>query len=242
MGAGDGQKAVLLLKEAAGNTNLTFMPIDISSNTLEVIRSRFQKELPEMKVRPLQGEYMGVLSQFNKTKNKVILFFGSNIGNLSEELAQIFMQSLSEKMMVGDKILLGLDLKKSASIILPAYNDSKGITSAFNLNLLDRMNNELEANFDLNNFKHEPLYDEEIGEARSYLTSLKKQQVHFHSINKSFQFEEGEQILTEISQKYDDQKLIRILSQTGIEIVKKYTDEQNQFADYLLEKKEMSMA
>ena len=240
LGAGVGQKSALLLKRAAMNPDLTFIPIDISTNSLSIISKRFQKEFPHMKVHPVQGEYMSILNTFDKDKNKVILFFGSNIGNLTEKLAKIFIKSLSEKMTIGDKILLGLDLKKSASIILPAYDDSSGITREFNLNLLDRINRELGADFDLNNYKHHPVYDEEVGEARSYLISLKKQRVYFQSIDRYFQFTKGEEILTEISQKYDDKKLNNILENSGLRINEKYTDRADQFADYLLEKIDMS--
>ena len=103
------------------------------------------------------------------------MFLGSNIGNLVDELATEFIYQLGSNLFKGDKIILGVDLKKPKAIVLPAYNDSKGVTAEFNLNLLDRINKELGANFNRAQFEHAPTYDEHIGIAKSYIKSKIKQ-------------------------------------------------------------------
>lgn len=145
-----------------------------------------------------------------------------------------FIYQLGSNLEKGDKIILGVDLKKSQDIILPAYNDKQGITAEFNLNLLDRINNELGANFDRNNFAHAPIYDENIGIAKSYIKSLAKQTVTLDEIE--FHFEKDELIHTEVSRKYDDSVVKQILSKTDITWEHKITDANNFFADYILER------
>ena len=146
------------------------------------------------------------------------------------------MKELSQSLNIGDKILLGVDLKKSTDVILPAYNDSAGITSDFNLNLLNRINNELGADFNIDKFEHKPEYDELKGEARSYIVSKESQSVTIESIGKTFKFNEGERIHTEISQKYDTDKLNRILKGTGLEIQQVFNDQHKYFGNYILKK------
>ena len=139
-------------------------------------------------------------------------------------------------MNVGDKLLLGVDLKKSADIILPAYNDAAGFTRDFNLNLLTRINRELDANFDLSKFNHKPFYNEEEGIAYSFIESQVTQDVTIKSISKTYHFDKEERIHTEISRKYDDETIDHIFAKTSLVKKKVFKDSQNLFADYLFEK------
>ncbi|WP_255347721.1 L-histidine N(alpha)-methyltransferase [Flavobacterium sp. ACAM 123] len=156
---------------------------------------------------------------------------------MPDEIATDFIAKLSDNLQKGDKLILGVDLIKSASIVLPAYSDSKGITADFNLNLLHRLNRELEANFDLEFFEHQPEYKESEGIAKSYLVSTKAQQVYIAQLDKTFFFNEGEKILMEISRKYNDTILNSILSKTDFEIKDRITDSKAYFANYILERK-----
>jgi uncharacterized SAM-dependent methyltransferase len=151
-----------------------------------------------------------------------------------DEEATEFIYQLGSSLEKGDKIILGVDLKKVKEIILPAYNDNQGVTAEFNLNLLDRMNNELSSNFNRNNFSHAPVYDEEVGIAKSYIKSLVKQSVALEE--HQFNFEKDELIHTEVSRKYDDQIVKQILSKTDITWEHKIIDNNNLFADYILER------
>jgi uncharacterized SAM-dependent methyltransferase len=194
--------------------------------------------MPSLSIGIKQGDYFEVLESLSENhKPKVILFLGSNIGNMSDAVATDFMSKLSNNLQKKDKLLLGVDLIKPASVVLPAYNDSQGITAAFNLNLLDRINKELQANFNLKLFKHQPEYKESEGIAKSYLMSTTSQEVYIAQLDKTFYFYEGEKILTEISRKYNNTILNSVLSKTDFVITDRITDSRVYFANYILERK-----
>ncbi|MEZ7499527.1 L-histidine N(alpha)-methyltransferase [Flavobacterium sp. Arc3] len=239
LGAGDGLKTKELLKELNREKyKFDYMPVDISQNALDSLEADLNNQLPSLSITKKQGDYFEVLESLKENQHpKVILFLGSNIGNMSDKVATDFISKLSNNLQEGDKLFLGVDLIKPASVVLPAYNDNQGVTAAFNLNLLHRINRELGAEFKVDAFKHLPEYDEKDGIAKSYLVSLKAQQVYIAELNKTFHFKEGEKILMEISRKYNDEILDKILSKTDFEIKDRITDSKNYFANYILERK-----
>lgn len=239
LGAGDGKKTQHLLKTLLDKGfNFKFIPVDISSNSLSVITGRMESLFPNLEIEAQQGDYFQVLDQlFLSDKPKVILFIGSNLGNMEDNIAARFLQKISQHLKVNEKLLLGVDLIKAKDIVLPAYNDAAGITRDFNLNLLKRINTEFQADFDLDNFEHAPEYTEEEGIAKSFLRSKKKQTVYIKALDKSFNFEEGENIHTEISRKYNDEILKNLLTGSQLEITDKLLDSTNYFADYILTKR-----
>lgn len=235
LGAGDGTKTLELLRALCEEDYpFEYCPVDFSQNALELLEADLKSKCPKLQINPLRGEYFEVLKNFNGSHHKkVVLFLGSNIGNLRDDRASVFLHELDQTLNVGDRLLLGVDLIKSEEVVLPAYNDSKGVTREFNLNLLRRINRELEADFNLEGFEHRPEYDESTGIAASYLESTQKQNVR---INGSvYSFEKGERILTEISRKYNEEILSVILEPTRFRIVDKIMDRDNLFADYVLE-------
>ena len=236
LGAGDGTKTKELLRAlATQNFKFDYFPIDISLNALNLLEKDLMKELPQVAVNLKQGDYFTVLSSLNVTDTpKVLLFLGSNIGNLTDDLAAKFMDDLAVNLNKGDKVLLGVDLIKAKEIVLPAYNDSAGITAQFNLNLLHRINTELGGNFKLNQFIHQPEYDENEGIAKSFIVSTINQSVTIDAIGRTFDFSEGEKIHTEISRKYNDALIQKIISNTGFRIEHKLLDSKAYFADYIL--------
>lgn len=239
LGAGDGLKTKELLKVLnAQNYNFDYLPIDISSNALRLLEQNLAKELPTLGVKTQQGDYFEVLDSLKKSNNpKVILFLGSNIGNMEDHIAKKFIYKLGSNLNVGDKLLLGVDLIKSKDIVLPAYNDIQGVTAKFNLNLLNRINEELEADFDLNKFIHQAEYTEEEGIAKSYIVSTENQKVTIKSLETTVDFKVGEKIHTEISRKYNDAILKQIISLTDFTITNKIMDSKGYFADYILTRK-----
>lgn len=239
LGAGDGTKTKELLKVLdTENYDFNYVPIDISQNALDQLKQSVNKELPNVKTTTKQGDYFNVLASLKQSNHpKIILFLGSNLGNLSDVQAEDFLSKLSDSLRPNDKVLLGLDLIKSRDIVLPAYNDSQGITKRFNLNLLDRINNELGADFDTNAFIHQPEYTEEEGIARSYIVSTTNQNVTVKSLNKTFHFMEGERVHTETSRKYNDTILNSYLKNTSLQVIDKLMDNNTYFADYILDKK-----
>jgi len=137
-----------------------------------------------------------------------------------------------------DKLFIGFDLKKDPQIILDAYDDPHGHTAVFNLNLLQRLNDELGANFNLNNFKHQEVYNPQTGTAKSFLVSLEKQSVHIKVLSKSFEFDKWETIYTEMSQKYDLNMITSFANQCGFEIVRNFFDNRQYFMNSLWKLKE----
>lgn len=238
LGAGDGTKTKELLKVLDDkNYNFDYVPIDISANALQGLKANLNKEIPNLNVKTQQGDYFNILASLKNSKQpKVVLFLGSNIGNMSDELASKFIYNLGANLQAGDRLLLGVDLIKSKDVVLPAYNDSKGVTAQFNLNLLNRINKELGGDFKLYQYKHQPEYIEDEGVAKSYIVNTVKQIVHIEAIGESYEFDEGEKIHTEISRKYNDTILNKIIANTDFEIESKIMDRKKYFADYILKR------
>jgi len=236
LGAGDGTKTLEIL-QVLDPKNFIYKPIDISENALNGLKNRFAQVLPNVKVEPVKAEYFEALKSIKKGKRKLVFFLGSNLGNLTDNRAQIFLKNLSEQLEIGDMLLLGLDLKKSPEIIRAAYNDKNGYTRQFNLNLLARINKELSGDFVLENWEHVPNYDEKTGVAESFLQSKTDQNVFIEAIGQSFTFLKNELIHTEISRKYDEHVIQSILANSGFEVVKYFFDSKHFFTDLLLEKK-----
>lgn len=236
LGAGDGTKTAKLLAHLQQiDCDIHYYPVDISANALQILTQHYQNILPELKVSCMCGDYIAQVHELSQSNHpKVILFLGSNIGNLTDEKAHQFMLELSKQLNKGDKIVLGVDLIKSKDIVLPAYDDAKGITSDFNINLLCRINKELGANFDCEAFEHCPEYDEQEGIARSFVKALKEQEIDIDG--EHFHIAAGEKIQTECSRKYNDVILNQIIADTGLSIENKILDDNEFFADYILVK------
>lgn len=236
LGAGDGKKTIKLLEylEAHGY-NFIYSPLDISQNALDGLEEKINFQLPDITIKTIQGDYFDSIEKIDDASTKkVILFLGSNMGNMSDLEAKNFMTLLGKAMNSGDQILLGLDLIKPREIVLPAYNDQSGITKKFNLNLLQRINRELGGEFDVSKWEHQPEYNEDTGEAKSFLKSIDKQNVYIKSTGKTYAFEKGELVFTEISRKYNDQILENIISHTSLRIRKKIFDSSKYFCNYIL--------
>jgi len=235
LGAGDGLKTKVLLKYfQERGVDFTYTPVDISGNVLEILESNLVKEIPGLKVEPYQGDYFDALGEISSRKEKDIVFFlGSNIGNFVKGEAEAFLGKLGTFLNPGDLLFMGVDLKKDPSIILSAYYDSQGVTTAFNLNLLNRINSELGADFDPNQFKHYPYYNPQTGECRSYLISKVDQTVNI--LDNQIHFRPWETIFMEVSKKYDEEQLMKLAVDSGFRHLTVFKDQVNWFADVLWE-------
>lgn len=224
LGAGDGKKTKILLKEFSDQKiDFTYVPIDISDNALNQLQNSIEKELPEVQVQPFQGTYFEALKEINSRENrKIILFLGSNIGNLEHEQAVVFMNKIQQLMQPEDLLFMGFDQKKNPQTILDAYNDKEGVTAAFNKNVLARINTELNANFDLDQFLHWEVYDPETGTAKSYLVSKIEQTVQIENLELAINFNQWETIHTEISQKYDEEIITWLAKESGLKMTTSY--------------------
>lgn len=232
LGAGDATKSSYLLKHLLEqNADFTYMPIDISDNVISYLNITLPVTLRGIKISGLNGEYFDMLKQAATTsdKRKVILFLGSNIGNMPVADAINFTKQLRRHLNEGDMALIGFDLKKNPATILAAYNDKDGITKRFNLNLLQRINRELGGNFDLAKFEHYPTYDPETGACKSYLVSQEDQIISIG--NKRIHFQKDEYIFMEISQKFTVLQTGQIAEKSGFKPVELFYDSRNWFLD-----------
>jgi len=238
LGAGNGTKTKELLKELISQGfDFDYLPIDISQHALNDLETSLNNELPKLNVKTQQGEYFEVLESIKDSNYpKIILFLGSNIGNLDDQEAHDFLYRLGGSLKTNDKIFLGVDLIKPVNVVLPAYNDSTQITAQFNLNILTRINRELDADFNLNFFEHKPEYTEEEGIAKSFLVSTTNQFVNIGASKKVIHFKAGEKIHTEISRKYNTNIINSILEETDLKILDEFRDSKNQFSNFILNK------
>ncbi len=236
LGAGDGYKTKVLIQYfLEKNVDFEYFPVDISKDVLDYLKEDLNREFPNLKVTPLNYEYFAALEKLNQLNGapKVLLFLGSNIGNFDITAVEKFYNGLHQVMNHGDQILNGIDLKKDPRTIRRAYDDPSGITKRFNLNLLTRMNRELGANFNIDNFDHYASYDPLSGEARSYLMSMVKQEVKIDAIEKTFSFDHSEPIHTEISRKYSLGEIENLASKTNFRVKEHFLDSKEYFVDSL---------
>lgn len=231
LGAGDGTKTSLLvdyfLKE---NAQFKYVPIDISEEALNFLTEKFNTEFPDLDIQTEQGDYFRTLETFKEKsdRRKIILFLGSNIGNFLEEKALKFFRELREVMNEDDLLFIGFDLHKNPKTIINAYDDSLGVTAKFNLNLLKRINRELGANFDVDEFLHYASYHPIERAARSFLISQKEQTVYIEALDTEFHFKQWEPIFMEVSQKYNLEMIEKLATESGFEVKKNFFD-QNRF-------------
>lgn len=239
LGAGDGSKTKYLLAAALKmGLQFNYRPIDISAHVLNILDNNLKKWLPGLISEGMAMDYFEALRALTKRSLEplVVLFLGSNIGNFRRDNVDAFMSELAGCLRKGDLFILGVDKKKDPNQILAAYNDSRGVTAAFNFNILRRLNRELGANFDLRKFKYYNSYDPHSGESRSYLISLEKQEVHIKVAQKSFTLEAHEAIHTETSRKYGGRDLDRLAQKHGFKIRQEFQDAKQLFRDQIWEK------
>ena len=239
LGAGDGLKTEVLLKHFLDqHTDFEYWPTDISPNVLAILQERLEHSLPTLTINPIAHRHEDALHTVadDREHRHIFMFLGANIGNYSPLEAQAFINNLAGAMHSGDLLFMGFDLKKDPRIIRAAYDDPHGITRAFNLNLLTRLNRELGANFDIDAFDHAPYYDPETGAAKSYLVSLRNQDVRIEAMHRTIHFDAWETIHTEVSLKYDLAMIESLARKANLEIVRHFADSRDYFRDVLFRK------
>jgi L-histidine Nalpha-methyltransferase len=237
LGAGDGLKTKILLRRwlQLGH-DFTYWPVDISADALAGLGRSLAAELPQLRFRSLPTDYLQALAQLPSHRPKLVLFLGSNIGNFANPEALAFLRALHQAMRPADGLLIGYDLKKHPATVLAAYSDAQGVTKAFNINILARLNRELRANFDLAAFDHYALYHPETGEARSYLVSQRAQRVALAAIDLEIALAAGEVIHTEVSRKYTPPEMDELVGQAGFIPLRTFFDAEHRFADGLFQR------
>jgi len=234
-GAGDGIKTRQLLKRLMQDkVNFTYVPIDISQKAIDELEANMLSHLPGLKIKSLVGNYFTMVDELAALQRPgLFLFLGSNIGNYLDKEAHELLVQFNSHMRSGDKLLIGFDLQKNPATVRNAYDDSQGITKAFNMNLLQRINKELGGNFKKEFFDFYSHYNPVNGEVRSYLVSLKQQEVHLAATDSCYSFRQNELIWTELSKKYTFAEIEMLATTSGFKVNEHFMDCKHYFTDSL---------
>jgi len=235
-GSGSGEKVRHLLKVLKNPAG--YVPIEISREILLRMTEELHEEFPEVKVLPVCADFTQdielPLTVDSHPGKKVIFFPGSTIGNLNPDEAIQFLKKYGDMVGEGGGLLIGVDLKKDKETFELAYDDPQGVTAAFNLNLLDRLNREANATFETQNFEHEAIYNEKLGRVEMHLKSKISQLVR---VNQTiFRFHEGETIHTESSYKYSVEEFCELCAKAKFTIKKCWKDSRKLFCVYYFER------
>lgn len=237
MGSGSASKTRLIIEALLrGQPELVFMPVDISASALESSSRILLQSYPRLRIEAYAADYFAGLAELGKKQRgrTLALFLGSNISNFDEDEALKFLRALRSVLHRGDALLLGADLKKDPAILEAAYNDALGVTAAFNLNVLARINRELGGTFDLRSFKHRAFYNDAMGRVEIYIESLCDQTVRIEKLDLEVKFGSGELIHTENSYKYDLAGIAQLAAATGFVCTRSWLDSQERFSSNLL--------
>lgn len=228
LGTGAGTKTRILLEELS--EPVVYVPIDISKEQLQRSTERFREIFPGLQILPVCADYLErfELPLPRKPSSRSIVYFpGSTIGNFEPDAAAEFLRRLVDLCGDGGGLLIGVDLQKDRQVIEAAYNDKRGVTAEFNLNLLARANRELGADFDLARWRHRAIYDPTEGRIAMYVISETNQTVRID--DRKFDFAAGERILTEYSYKYTPEGFAALARKVGFQFEKMWSDDARLF-------------
>jgi L-histidine Nalpha-methyltransferase len=229
-GGSDETKARILL-DRPDSPFTTYVSIDVAAPALSGMQGRLAELHPGLTVVPVVADFMQPLRLPLLGAHRMGFFPGSTIGNLDPAAAVKFLAAARDSLGTDSWFLLGADLRKSPRILLPAYNDAAGVTAAFNLNLLARLNREAAADFDLGVFRHEAVWNDAESRIEMHLVSTRDQTVHLGG--RTIQFREAETIHTENSYKHTPERLIRIAQSAGWEMQQTWKDHAGLFGVFL---------
>lgn len=237
LGSGSGKKTRWLLKALAWRQHTAYHPIEISPTALAMCK-RELGDIDSLSIVGFEREYLDGLAEVAARRKKgqhvLVLFLGSTIGNFDRPAGVEFLRSIRQALLPGDTLLLGTDLLKPVSQLLEAYDDSLGVTAAFNKNLLVRINRELGANFSLANFDHLARFNPQARSVEMHLLSKRPQTVTIPGAGFSVRFAEGETIWTESSHKYTRDEVCEMARDTGFQCSAQWCDQEWPFAESLL--------
>lgn len=237
LGSGNSQKTRLLIEELIRRSGrLVYVPIDISRPALEAAGRDLVDRYPALEVRAIAAEYHDGLRQLGdqgRPGPRLVLWLGSNVGNFDRAGAAAFLSGLRAAFAPGDALLIGVDLRKDAATLVAAYDDSRGVTARFNLNLLERVNRELGGSFDVDAFRHVATYDPDTGRVQMHLVSTRIQTVVIKKLGVAVEFADGERIHTEDSWKYSLGEIDTLARASGFRVEQQWTDAKQRFAESL---------
>ena len=237
LGAGSGKKTQLLIEQfLRAGLQFAYRPIDLSASALNDLGDLIRLRWPNLDFNPVNAEYFEALDRLGSStggRQRLLLFPGANIGNFTPAEAVEMLRRIHAFLNPGDLVLIGFDLKKDPAVVLAAYNDPGGITAAFNLNLLQRINRELGGDFNLDCWRHWETYDPATGAARSFLVPIDAQQVSLKTLGRSFSFRAWEPIAVEISQKYHLREIEGLAAAANYTFVRHFSDRREYFTNSL---------
>jgi dimethylhistidine N-methyltransferase len=228
LGTGAGTKTRILIE--ALETPAVYIPVDISEKQLRESTANFRKIFPDLEILPVCADYLQPVvlpSPHHKPARNVVYFPGSTIGNFEPDEAVQFLRRVANVCRENGGLLIGADLKKAGDVLEAAYNDRAGVTAQFNLNLLERVNRELGADFDLDQWRHRAIYNSDAGRIEMYLISESDQFVHLDE--QRFHFRRAEKIVTEFSYKYSPEEFSALAGKAEFEFAQMWTDDARLF-------------
>ena len=237
LGSGTGKKTRWILEALSQRQKTYYYPIEISPSALAAC----EKEMGQIDLvsvvgyeRPYLEGLRAVADRRKETDHLLVLFLGSTIGNFDRDAGRNFLRDMRAILLPGDALLLGTDLEKDMKVQILAYDDPAGVTAAFNLNILGRINRELGANFDLGSFRHEARWNTVERRVEMHLCSLRKQAVEIPAAGLRVILNQGETIWTESSHKYKAEEVLEMAADTGFRCEGQWIDAEWPFAQNLL--------
>jgi L-histidine N-alpha-methyltransferase len=240
LGAGSARKTEILLAAAAQRVGpLTFWPMDVCISALEDAAARLTRRFPQVDVRPLAGDHTAGLAHLPARRGPTLfVFLGSSLGNFEPASAQLLLSDIAQQMGVHDRLLLGVDTVKDRGVMEAAYNDAAGVTAAFNENLINVLNRELDGDLDIAGFRHRAVYNAELERIESYLDATRAQIGRFAALEAQYAFQPGDSIFTEISRKFTPTSLDADLGPAGLVRTADFLAEENRYALHLIARRD----
>lgn len=234
LGSGSSVKTKILLEAFLNkNKKVRYFPIDISGKFLLETAHKLIDSYSNIDIKPIAGQYENGLKYIYKTypnSQKTILWLGSSIGNMDTDESLSFMKHAYRLFSKKDKMFIGMDLKKDIDVLERAYNDAKGVTAEFNLNLLNRINSELGGEFKINNFSHRAIYNNNNSRIEMHLVCTNTHKVKINDLDMIVKFNKGEYIHTENSHKYSIKDIDKLASDSGFKVRSQMLDKNNLFS------------
>ncbi|MBS1815408.1 MAG: L-histidine N(alpha)-methyltransferase [Acidobacteria bacterium] len=232
LGAGTASKTGILLDAAAHmQGRVEYIPVDVSETALEAACASIEQSLADVEVKPVVANYVSAPIQLAPHDGPTLaLYIGSSIGNFSPEEQRTILRNLKVELQSGDALLLGVDMVKDRKVMEAAYRDAEGVTEAFNLNILRRLNKELAANFDLACFRHVAFWNKDESRIEMHLEAIEPQHIRIAAARLSVRLAKGERIHTENSYKFTENSLLSLLEDSGYFTEETWTDERGWFS------------
>jgi L-histidine N-alpha-methyltransferase len=241
LGSGASTKTRILLDAMQRADQLQwYVPFDVSEGIVRRASQELAEQYPDMRIHGVIGDFVKQLDAIPRNGRRLIVFLGGTIGNFTAQDARRFLHNVHDLLQPGEHLLLGTDLIKEPQRLHAAYNDSQGVTAAFNRNILSVLNDQTEADFDIEAFEHEAFYNIERHRIEMWLRATRAQRIQLHKLDLTLFLEPGNRLLTEISVKYDRERIEALLHRSGLALEALYTDANNDFALSLIRRPEPS--